>query len=435
MSVPKLSIVAIGLAASVAACAGPQDGGAPRAQFTGPAQPVGGTEVGVAPMVAISPAQSRAMAWVSAPDSGTDGRLYVSVNGAAPTEIQDPLGPVEAHGESPPKLAYGPDGSLNAVYVVPKVVPGRRFPLAALRFIRSTDGGVTWTAPVSVTDDADFGTHNFHALLAAGDGTLYVAWLDSRNGKSAAFITRSTDGGKSWAPNHPVADVEACPCCRTALAASNDGAVYVAWREVFPGNVRDVVIARSDDHGLTFGAPVRVHADNWVYNGCPHAGPSMQVDSAGRVHVAWWTGKEGAAGVAYARSDDRGATWSEPVALGIAQYSQPAHVQLALGAGNVVVATWDDGTRKVPRIVLRVSDNGGATFGPAQAVSSAGVHAGFPVVALGDTALTVLWSEEGAAASDQMDADHGEHEAMLHPVGAAQVMVRQARLDLPAEGS
>jgi hypothetical protein len=139
--------------------------------------------------------------------------------------------------------------------------------------------------------------------------------------------------------------------------------------------------------------------------------------------------------VAYARSDDRGATWSEPVALGIAQYSQPAHVQLALGAGNVVVATWDDGTRKVPRIVLRVSDNGGATFGPAQAVSSAGVHAGFPVVALGDTALTVLWSEEGAAASDQMDADHGEHEAMLHPVGAAQVMVRQARLDLPAEGS
>jgi hypothetical protein len=435
MSVSKLSFMTIGFVAAVAACARLEESaGGPRAEFTGPAQPVGGTQVGVAPMVAISPAQVRAMAWVSAPDSGTDGRLYISVNGAPPTEIRDPLGPVEAHGESPPKLAYGPDGSLNAVYVVPKVVPGRRFPLAALRFIRSTDGGAAWTPPVSVTDDADFGTHNFHALLAAGDGTLYVAWLDSRNGKSAAFVTRSTDGGRTWAANHPVASTEACPCCRTALAAASDGAVYVAWREVFPGNVRDIVIARSDDHGLTFGAPVRVHADNWVYNGCPHAGPSVQVDSAGRVHVAWWTGKQGAAGVAYARSDDRAATWSTPVPLGIAEYSQPAHVQLALGAGGVVVAAWDDGTKQVPRIVVRVSDDGGTTFGPAQAVSAEGVRAGFPVLALGDTALTVLWSQENAGtAAEAQNMEEGQegHEAMLHPVGAAQVMVRQARLDLP----
>jgi hypothetical protein len=61
----------------------------------------------------------------------------VSVNGASPAVLQDSLGPIEPHGESPPKLAYASDGSLYMLYVVVKLVPGRRFPAAALRFARS----------------------------------------------------------------------------------------------------------------------------------------------------------------------------------------------------------------------------------------------------------------------------------------------------------
>src|SRR5690606_26159532 len=127
-------------------------------------------------------------------------------------------GPIEPHGESPPKIAYASDGSLDALYVVGKVVPGRRFPLAALRFARSPDGGKTWDEPVSITDDSTFGSHNFHALHIARDGTIYAAWLDGRSGKSRAFATRSDDGGRTWAPNLPISTGEACPCCRTALA-------------------------------------------------------------------------------------------------------------------------------------------------------------------------------------------------------------------------
>jgi len=76
-----------------------------------------------------------------------------------------------AHGESPPKVACGPDGALNAIYVVPKIVVGKRYGVGALRFIRSADGGKTWSSPVTVTDDPAFGRqHNFHALHAAADG-------------------------------------------------------------------------------------------------------------------------------------------------------------------------------------------------------------------------------------------------------------------------
>ena len=138
------------------------------------------TAVGTAPMVAVGPGGTQAVAWVSAPNGGTDGRLYVSVNAAAPTEIRDSLGPVQAHGEAPPKIAFGPSGSLYAVYTVGKEVAGERFPLSALRIVASTDNGKSWTSPVTVTDGAPFGSHSFHALHVAPNGDVYVSWLGKR---------------------------------------------------------------------------------------------------------------------------------------------------------------------------------------------------------------------------------------------------------------
>jgi hypothetical protein len=331
-------------------------------------------------------------------------------------------------------LAYGPDGALYALYVVARLVPGRRFPAAALRFARSTDAGRSWSAPATVTDDSVFGSHNFHALHVAGDGTVIVSWLDGREGKSAVFLSRSTDGGTTWEPNRRVAAGEACPCCRTAIATAPNSVVYVAWRTVMAGDVRDVVVARSTDGGRTFGEPSRVHADGWVYAGCPHAGPSMQVDAAGRLHVAWWTGKEGMAGVWYAHSDD-GEHFSEPVALGVARRSLPAHVQLALGPGNTVVAAWDDGTGAHPRVVNRVSTDGGVTFGGVTPLSSEGTIGAFPVIAVRGERVTVAWTSTPVhpiADATAAEAEHARGDTTkpmpLGTVGVAKVVLRRGRL-------
>jgi hypothetical protein len=170
--------------------------------------------------VAVAPGGRRAAAWVTAPGGGSDGRLAVAVAGpdgafGAPVALRDPIGPIEPHGEAPPKLAYAPGGALYALYVVGKEVPGRRFPLSALRFVRSDDGGRTWGAPASVTDAATFGSYNFHSIVAARGDTVYAAWLDGRAGKSATYVTRSTDGGRTWRPTC------ACtPAARRARAAA-----------------------------------------------------------------------------------------------------------------------------------------------------------------------------------------------------------------------
>lgn len=432
--VPKVSFrsalavaYATAIATVLAACESPR-----AAELSKPVAASIPTSVGAAPVIALAASGERAVAWVSAPDGGTDGRLYVSVNDAAPVEVRDSLGPIEAHGESPPKLVYDAKGALHALYVVGKLVPGRRFPAAALRYVRSTDGGRTWSVPTVVTDAGEFGSNNFHALHVSQDGVLYAAWLDGREGKSATFMTRSTDGGVTWEANRRVAPGESCPCCRTAIATAPGGHVYMAWRTVMPGNVRDVVVAHSADGGMTFGAPVRVHADEWVYDACPHAGPSMQVDFAGRLHVAWWTGKDGMAGVYYANSGDNAATFSAPVALGVAEFSRPAHVQLALGGSGQVVAAWDDGTLETPEVVMRASSDNGRTFSAAQRVSDAGAWATFPMLRLAGNQVNIVWSQQTKAdAEHEMHgmAPHGDTAAKpLHRVGASQVFLSTGTL-------
>lgn len=251
-------------------------------------------------------------------------------------------------------------------------------------------------------------------------------------------MAHSTDQGITWSPRVRVDLGEACPCCRTAIASGADGTLYLAWRHVFEGNVRDVVVSRSTDHGEHWSAPVRVHADGWVFDGCPRAGPAIQVDKAGSVHVAWWTGKQKAAGVWYARSDDGGRSFGAPVALGVAEQASPAHVQLALGADSLVVASWDDGSQSRRQILLRLSRDLGRSFSPAQPLSEPGRSPGYPVLAVASGAVTVAWSEVSAAAADsaaRMAAEMKKRDPKapmkLHAVGGSQVIVRRGTLTAP----
>jgi hypothetical protein len=392
---------------------------------------------GAAPVFAEGPFGRLALAWVSAPQRGDDGRLFVFAdNGTGPgpvEELRDPLGSLSIYGEVPPKIAYGPDRTLYAAYLVSKVVPGMRWPQHALRFAVSRDGGAHWDTPMTVTGDSVFGSYDDHALHVASDGTIYLSWLAMTNHHTSnTYFARSSDRGKTWSRPTVIDQNPSCPCCRTAMASGPDGALYVAWRKRFPGEQRDIVVAKSTDAGTTWNAPVRVYKDAWEVNYCPDAGPSIKVGRDGILHVAWWTGREGRAGTQYAQSRDGGVTFSKPVELGLAQYSRAAHIQLALGVGSdsgMVVAAWDDGTRKVPQVVVRVSRDGGRRFAPAEVVSATDNAAGYPVVVLRSGVVVVAWQERtvAAAAADsaaRAKLDKTDPRTYVNAVGAMQIALR-----------
>lgn len=75
-----------------------------------------------------------------------------------------------------------------------------------VRFIRSTDGGNTWSMPIIVNDDADSGAwHWFATMSVAPTGRIDVVWLDTRNNPgtylSSLYYANSYDGGLTWSTN------------------------------------------------------------------------------------------------------------------------------------------------------------------------------------------------------------------------------------------
>jgi len=79
-------------------------------------------------------------------------------------------------------------------------------------FARSTDDGLTFSAPHRINDDPVNPNkwHFFGTLSVAPNGRIDVVWYDTRNAPnnidSQLFYSFSTDGGVTWAPNIQVSN-------------------------------------------------------------------------------------------------------------------------------------------------------------------------------------------------------------------------------------
>ncbi len=97
------------------------------------------------------------------------------------------------------------------VYILGSVDPPTADPLNVM-FIRSQDGGLTWSTPVRVNDDASSTAWQwFGTMSVAPNGRIDVVWNDTRNTgvakKSELFYSFSVDGGANWSQNVAISPV------------------------------------------------------------------------------------------------------------------------------------------------------------------------------------------------------------------------------------
>ena len=77
-------------------------------------------------------------------------------------------------------------------------------------FVKSTDGGNTWSQRVRINDDqVNNGRDQFHPWLYVDQsGVITVVWLDRRldpgNLLMDCYFSRSTDAGETWSPNERI---------------------------------------------------------------------------------------------------------------------------------------------------------------------------------------------------------------------------------------
>jgi hypothetical protein len=100
----------------------------------------------------------------------------------------------------------------NNVYMMASLQPFGTRSGSDVMFVRSTDGGQTYSSPRRINDDPvnQNKWHWFGTLSVAPNGRLDAVWLDTRNAvnntDSQLFYSYSLDGGNSWSPNVAASD-------------------------------------------------------------------------------------------------------------------------------------------------------------------------------------------------------------------------------------
>lgn len=243
-----------------------------------------------------------------------------------------------------------PAGLLGQVWIAVDPSPGARngwvYVLATVQtptdpvdvmFVRSTDGGQTWSSPVRVNDDppGNGAWQWFGTMSVAPDGRIEAVWNDTRttadSSMSALYYSCSTDGGATWSANE-----QASPVWNSRVGWPNQNKIGdydcmvsdltgadLAWSATFNGE-QDVYYLRIPRQDLTAvedpahelrlrpGAPNPFTAFTAIGYDLPSPGGRVKLevfDVGGRriatlvdgvvpggAHVARWSGTEDATG-------------------------------------------------------------------------------------------------------------------------------------------
>jgi len=290
---------------------------------------------------------------------------------AAPVRVNAQPEPVGADGDARPKIALGPAGELFVTWTRPLSKPYT----GNIRFSRSLDGGKSFSPPVTVHTDRREITHRFDSLAVARDGRLFLAWIDKRDQEdlkpsgrqyrgAAVYFAVSDDRGASFRGDFKLAD-NSCECCRIALLPLADGSVLALWRHVFEPNVRDHALARMSAGGRALDFR-RATFDDWRIDACPHHGPSLAADPAGRLHAVWFSGSAKASGAFYGRLVPGAVEGQRRIGGAAAE-----HPDLAADGARIAIV-WKEFDGKQSLLKAMVSEDSGGRWSERQVAATTG---------------------------------------------------------------
>lgn len=153
-----------------------------------------------------------------------------------------------------------------------------------------------------------------------------------------------------------------------------------------------MVVAASSDSGKTFKEPVVVSQDRWTIQGCPHRGPSMDIDEKGVLYYTWYTeGSEGLPGIYLSASKDSGKTFTPRQPLPVGSRVFPDHPRLTAGKDGTVYVAWEEKTPVLSKIMFASYQDGKGFSKPEQL--SQGVRRSYePILSTGDDgAVYAVW--------------------------------------------
>lgn len=286
------------------------------------------------------------------------------------------------------ELAFGHD-SLKDIYY------SDLEELAAISVFSSHDGGKIWfehpIASDSTLDDRQWlavgpGT----GPLGAGKETVYLAYNELASG---VWVTASTDGGTTWAPHLAFAQsgaTEADIQTMGNVVVDGQGRIALALTLGSAGapvtppvtGQYKVLVLTSDNGGLTW-TPHTVRASP---KNVANLFPTIAVDPAGTLYVAWSEDTDQGDDVYLSRSKDNGTSWSTPAKLNrggtsgvmpwVSAGNEPGEVALEWYEANETKVSGDVAGEWIVRTLAAADANQDATHWRTEQLSPGPVHKG-----------------------------------------------------------
>jgi hypothetical protein len=276
--------------------------------------------------------------------------------------------------------------------------------------LAAPDGTIAWHASVEVAQGRgergpwqqsqsryDFVDDPSVALSQSGEAA--VAWVDQAK-KTVLFQRFSASGEPQLA--QPV-DVSRRPATfswlpRVVLAPGAPQSVYILWQEIiFSGGLHggDILYARSDDGGQSFSEPVNL-SNSRGGDGKGRLNPESwhngSLDLAAGRHgalYAAWTEYDGQLWLS--RSLDGGQRFLPRVRIAGGGKEPPTRApSLAVGPGGMVLLAWTVGDNDAADIHVARSLDGGATFSLPQLVAPSPAHSDAPRLAVDSAGVVHL---------------------------------------------
>lgn len=224
-------------------------------------------------------------------------------------------------------------------------VEGVRFVVQAsdIFYRRSKDRGMTWSYPINLFPSPFTGSAREQIEIDSG-GTIHVTWdegwdrLTGRGEPLYSVYTSSSDGGLSW--RSPISVTY--PTTGTAQltpATDGQGGMMLVWRSTITQD--EIFYQWSNDGGDLWAPPARIPG---VF-ARPWQGPfdiyEMSADSAGHIHLVavarLGADSDAPLGVYHVEWD--GASWSRPEVI-YAGEGFPEYPKIVVSRGNQLHAVW-----------------------------------------------------------------------------------------------
>lgn len=265
-----------------------------------------------------------------------------------------------------------------------------------IKITTSADKGQTWNKPFVLNEDGKEAEHGFTSFMPYQDnffvswldGRNTVATEteghhhDSHPSMSLRGAVLNNQGVKL---NEWELDRKTCDCCGTSAAITSLGPVVV-YRDRSDHEVRDISIVRLINGQWT--QPQLIYNDNWEITGCPVNGPRV-IARGEQVAVAWFSMPHQEAQVKVVFSDNHGETFGKPVRVD--QGKPIGRVDLEWLDDDAVFVLWMEG----PSIMGAKVEPAGLIWSMKIGESSEARSSGFPqVTRTNNDQLILAWTDD-----------------------------------------